>query len=89
MKNNPVNTIYLDVRTSAEFNNGHYPGAVNIPVDELPQRFDELNKEDHFITYCHSGARSTMALLFLQQAGFTAVENGGGIEDLLRKQNMV
>jgi DNA-binding transcriptional ArsR family regulator/rhodanese-related sulfurtransferase len=44
--------VLLDVRPSIEFNAGHLPGALSIPIDELPQRLDELPTETLIVTYC-------------------------------------
>ena len=77
-------TLYLDVRTPGEYAAEHYPDAVNIPVDELPTRLDELEPKDrHIVVYCQSGARATNALAILEDAGFTNVAHGGRLSDLL------
>jgi len=74
----------LDVRTSAEYSGGSFPGAKNIPVNELGQRLRELKKDRPIVVYCASGARSGMAARMLRQAGFTQVANAGGMHDLPR-----
>jgi len=64
----------VDVRSAAEFAEGHLPGAVNIPVDELASRLDELGgPEASVIVYCRSGARSGKAERLLKEKGFTRV----------------
>lgn len=74
----------VDVRTSAEYEGGHFPNAINIPLDEVPQRLDEFKKMDQpVIAYCKSGNRSGMAVAFLKQAGLNA-ENGGALDKLLQ-----
>ena len=76
--------IVIDVRTPEEFEMGAFPGAVNIPLDELPVRMDELgSKEREMVLYCASGARSAYAIRFLQDAGFTNTTNGGGIMQMM------
>lgn len=73
----------VDVRTPGEYLDGHYPGAVNIPLNELSQRLDELKEmKKPIVAYCRSGARSGMAVSVLQQNGFSEVYNGGGLYDL-------
>jgi len=77
--------LVVDVRTSEEFFGGAYPGAVNIPLDELHVRIDELGNKSREITlYCASGARSAYAQRGLMQMGFTNVKNGGGIMQMMR-----
>lgn len=68
----------VDVRTPEEFAAGHLPGAVNIPVAELPQRFTELGSpQKSFVVYCRSGVRSTRAERLLKERGFQDVFNLG------------
>ena len=64
--------LLLDVRTLEEFSAGHVPGALSIPLQELPNRLDELAafKERGIVTYCQSGRRATKALERLRDAGF-------------------
>jgi len=78
--------VVIDVRTVEEFRGGAYPGAINIPVDELQMRIIELGDKSREITlYCASGARSAYGQKGLQQLGFTNVINGGGIMQMMRK----
>lgn len=73
----------IDVRTPAEFHDGFYPGAVNIPLATLGARMNELEPKDKpIVLYCASGARSGQAARILKQAGFTDVTNAGGLEDM-------
>ena len=74
----------VDVRSPEEFRDGFYPGAVNIPVNELPRRLGELKKEKAVVLYCASGARSGMAARVLKQAGYAEVLNAGGLGDMPR-----
>ncbi|MCP5058639.1 MAG: rhodanese-like domain-containing protein [bacterium] len=64
--------LLLDVRTPEEFSGGHIPGALLIPIDELPNRLDELAafKERGVVAYCAHGRRATRALELLESAGF-------------------
>jgi phage shock protein E len=73
----------VDVRTPEEFEDGAYPGAVNIPLAVLPARMGELAPADKpVLLYCASGARSAQAARLLKQAGFTDVTNAGGLGDM-------
>ena len=77
--------LIVDVRTPEEFYEGAYPDAVNIPLDELQMRINELGSKSREITlYCASGARSAYAQRGLMQMGFTNVKNGGGIMQMMR-----
>ena len=77
--------LIVDVRTPEEFRTGAYPGAINIPLDELQMRIIELGSKTRDITlYCASGARSAYAQKGLQQMGFSNVKNGGGIMQMMR-----
>jgi NADPH-dependent 2,4-dienoyl-CoA reductase/sulfur reductase-like enzyme/rhodanese-related sulfurtransferase len=81
----PAGRMVVDVRTPGEFAGGAIPGAVNIPVDELPSRIGELGAKDReIILYCASGARSGYAQRILAQAGFSNLVNGGGIAQMMR-----
>lgn len=63
----------VDVRTPMEFRGGHVQGALNIPVDEIGRRLDELDADKPVVLYCRSGARSNRATGILQHAGFGQV----------------
>ncbi len=88
MKNILENATVIDVRTPEEFSGSHYPNAVNIPLNELPQRLDEIKEmKQPIVAYCRSGNRSGMAVSILKQSGLTDVYNGGGLSDLLQQKN--
>jgi rhodanese-related sulfurtransferase len=77
--------VVLDVRTPAEFHDGHYAGAVNIPLDKLAAGLQEIKTENKtIITVCRSGARSVAAAGMLQKAGVKAF-NGGGWTSFARQ----
>ncbi|HIF95857.1 MAG TPA: rhodanese-like domain-containing protein [Myxococcales bacterium] len=68
--------ILLDVRSREEFAGGHLPGAVLIPVDELPGRLEELRQlgaEREIVVYCESGRRALRAAEALVSEGFGRV----------------
>ena len=73
--------LLLDVREANEFAYAHIEGSRHIPLGQLPERFDELDKERDIVVICHHGIRSQQACLFLQQAGFNRLYNlKGGID---------
>jgi len=79
--------LVVDVRTPGEFAGGAYQGAINIQLDELPARVNELGDKSRDITlYCASGARSAYAQRMLQQMGFTNVTNGGGLMHMMMRK---
>jgi len=61
----------LDVRNPAEFAEGHVPGAVNIPYDQVASRLGEIPKDDEVVLYCHSGRRAGLAAETLAANGYT------------------
>lgn len=74
------NAKLLDVRTPAEYIQGHIPGSMNVPlrsIDEVAYLVD--SKEDPLYLYCHSGVRSHMAAVELADMGYENVYNIGGI----------
>jgi rhodanese-related sulfurtransferase len=71
----------LDVREPHEFNYAKITGSVLIPLNELPQRISELDKNQEIVVICHHGMRSQQASHYLVYAGFKTVANlQGGIE---------
>ena len=70
--------LLLDVRTEGEYQNGHIPGAVNIPLDELRERLSELDQEKTLYVNCQSGLRSYLACRILSQNGFSCKNLAGG-----------
>jgi phage shock protein E len=68
--------MLVDVRTTSEYDSGHVPGAVNIPLDSLSTRLDELPDSGPIIVYCRSGSRSAQAASILCSAGFHVLDLG-------------
>lgn len=71
--------VLIDVRTPEEFAAGHIPGAVNISVDQLAQRLNEIPKDKPVVLYCRSGNRSNQAAQILERAGYTQIYDLGGL----------
>jgi hydroxyacylglutathione hydrolase len=67
--------IVIDVRSAAEWEGGHLPGARHIPLGYLPNRLAELPDDRPIVAQCYSGARSAIAASLLERAGFTDVRN--------------
>lgn len=67
----------LDVRTQAEFANGSISGAINIPLDELRNRFNEI-PDGKIMVYCQVGQRGHTATVLLRERGVDAVNLDGG-----------
>lgn len=73
--------VILDVRTPAEYGEGYLERSINIPVDELVDRLDELSKDDELLVYYRTGNRSRRAVDALLEDGFTRVYHmADGIE---------
>ena len=68
----------VDVRADHEWEAGHLPGAVHIPLDELSQRATEIDKDRPVILYCRGGNRSAMATTALAEAGYDAAKLSEG-----------
>lgn len=70
--------IILDVRTKGEYASGHIEGSINIAVDQLRDKLNQLgDKQKPVITCCASGMRSASAKNFLETNGYQQVYNGG------------
>ena len=68
----------VDVREPWEYELGHIPGAVNIPLGQLRRRINELHPEEELVVNCAVGLRSYIAVRILMQKGFTKVRNLNG-----------
>lgn len=70
--------LLIDVRSPREYANGHLPGAVNVPIDELAEHVDELLAEQReMVLYCAAGVRCNKAATMLTEAGSTGVHQLG------------
>lgn len=63
------NAFVVDVRTPEEYDAGHVPGAVNIPVEEVRQHIDKFPKDEMCYVYCLAGFRAYLATRILLQKG--------------------
>ena len=68
----------VDVRSTAEFNGGSVKGAVNIPLDSVPNQLSKFKGKKGVVVFCQSGARSGVAKGILEKNGIENVINGGG-----------
>ena len=77
---NDSQTTIVDVRTEEEFSEGNVNGSINIPLNEVTDRMEELKQMQPLVLCCLSGGRSGQATAFLQAQGCDQVYNGGGWE---------
>jgi len=73
-----LDIFFIDVRQKEEFIKGHLKGAVNIPLDQLRGRIDEVPRDKRVILYCQSGLRSYVACRILMQKGYKPLNLSGG-----------
>ncbi|MBD8068129.1 sulfurtransferase TusA family protein [Bacillus sp. PS06] len=67
--------VVIDVRETAEFAFNHIPNAISIPLGELENKLNDLNKNDEIYVVCRTGNRSDLAAQKLSENGFTKVIN--------------
>jgi rhodanese-related sulfurtransferase len=75
-----VEHVLVDVRTPEEYNSGHIAGSVNINVETIADRLDEIPSDVPVVLYCRSGNRSATAADILVRAGYEEVYDLGGIQ---------
>lgn len=73
------NAQIVDVRQDYEWEAGHIEGAVHIPLEQLPTRAAELDRDRPIVFQCRSGARSAMATTAFREAGMEASNLAGGL----------
>ena len=75
--------IILDTRAQDEYDEGHIPGAIVIPHDEILEKAEEIltDKDQLILVYCRSGRRSKLAAEDLVALGYTNIKEFGGIID--------
>lgn len=77
--NDNLNDVQIiDTRTAEEYLQGHLKGVLHIPVDELRDRLNEIDKDKELYVYCQSGLRSYLACQILQQYGYVCKNIAGG-----------
>jgi rhodanese-related sulfurtransferase len=80
----PADAVLVDVRELDEWEAGHAPQAIHIPLGELTERVGELGDADRVLVVCHSGMRSARATAWLVQNGYDARNVDGGMVDWAR-----
>lgn len=82
LQENPDAFFLLDVREPFEYQIAALDKSVLIPMNQIPKRFQELNKEESIVVICHHGIRSDIVANYLDEQGFTKIFNlTGGIQD--------
>lgn len=72
--------VLIDVRSKAEYKDGHIPGSKNIELEKMNSATSIIrDKDTPIFAYCYSGSRSNMAVKTLKKMGYTDVTNIGGI----------
>jgi rhodanese-related sulfurtransferase len=71
--------VLLDVREPDEWEQGHAPGAVHIPMTDVPARIADLDMDAEVYVICRQGGRSARVVDYLNQVGFDAVNVDGGM----------
>ncbi len=74
--------VWIDVRSATDFNKGHLPGAINIPMNEAHRRAQDLNADTTYICYCQTGRRSSAAAFILSQYNLDAKVLKDGLPSL-------
>lgn len=77
--------VIIDVRTKAEYQQGHIKGAQNIPLNNPSNHYSTLSKDKSIVTCCASGVRSAQAKNILKSNGYAKVHNGGAWTSLQNK----
>ena len=78
LKNNEV--VLLDVREPYEIEICNVKGSLFIPMNEIPQNIEQLDKEKRYAVMCHSGVRSLYVSNYLNSLGYSTLNVTGGIE---------
>lgn len=73
--------IVLDVRETADFDEAHIDGAVNIPINELAAKYELLDRTKPIYVICYLGGRSQIASDFLQTQGYQVTNVSGGMNN--------
>lgn len=85
IKSSDENTLQLiDVRSKAVFENESLPGFINIPVNEISRKIDQLDGKKRTLLLCKDGSQSAQALTLLESCGFSGQVIRGGLDDWKR-----
>jgi len=71
--------VLLDVREDDEWALGHAPGALHIPMGDVPARMDEIDLDADLYVICRQGGRSIRVVQYLRRVGYEAVNVSGGM----------
>ena len=86
LKESPNKFVLVDVREPWELEVCSFPGALEIPMGQVPARVDEIDPDQDVIIVCHHGIRSQRVAYYLQNAGFENLFNvRGGIDAWARE----
>lgn len=77
--------LLLDCREEWEYQTARIEGATLIPMQEIPQKLEELPKDKAVVVYCHAGVRSYSAASWLKRQGIKALSMSGGIDQWSRE----
>lgn len=72
--------LLLDVREPWEVEKAALPGVTSIPMQQIPARAGEIDREREIVAVCHHGGRSMQVALFLEQQGFKVQNLAGGTD---------
>lgn len=75
----PDDVVLLDVREPDEWVAGHAPGALHVPMGDLPARLAELPRDSDVVLVCHGGGRSSRATAWLLDQGYSCRNLTGGM----------
>ena len=78
LKKDAAEPIIIDVREPEEYEEAHIPNLPLLPMNNIPQVMDELDKNKEYVFVCRSGNRSQHVALYLKQNGFEKVRNYAG-----------
>lgn len=81
------NMVIIDVRTDAEYQDGHVQNSVNIDIlnPDFKNKIEKLDKNKTYKVYCRSGNRSSQAEKMMKSLGFKDVENIGSLNQAIKK----
>ncbi|WP_415972039.1 rhodanese-like domain-containing protein [Rhodococcus sp. 077-4] len=75
----PESAVLLDVREDDEWQAGHAPDAVHIPMGDIPSRAGEIDNQSEVYVVCKAGGRSARVVEYLNRVGYDAVNVDGGM----------